>query len=204
MEPMTASKKCCGFSLLEMLIVLTLISLVVCISTANLLGAQRQRDFEGFAREVVALLQTCRWKAMNERSYAGAIVTEQDDVHYVSLYLDGNGNGIRTADVLSGKDSRFRGPFRMNKVSGDIGTGVLNATIPQLPPKKGFLDPTDPVQFGKSNIISFSPKGDSSSGTLFLSCRSQSQMFAVVIYGATARLRLWKYSNHGWQMVEDS
>ena len=203
MNPMIPYKKGYGFSLLEMLIVLTLISLLVCVSTSNLMGAQRQKDFEEFAREVVALLEACRWKAMNERSYAGAIVTEQANVRYVSLYLDGNGNGIRTADVLSGKDSKFRGPFRMDK-SGDIGTGVLNASIPQLPPKKGYLDPSDPVQFGKSSIISFSPRGDSSSGTLYLSCRSQSQMFAVVVYGATARLRLWKYSNHGWQMVEDS
>src|SRR4030095_2603416 len=128
-----------------------------------------------FAREVVALLETCRWKAMNERSYAGAIVTEQANVHYVSLYLDGNGNGIRTADVLSGKDTKFRGPFRMDKVSGAIGTAILNASLPELPPKKGYLDPAEPIQFGKSNIISFSPKGDSSSGTLFLSCRSQDQ-----------------------------
>jgi prepilin-type N-terminal cleavage/methylation domain-containing protein len=203
MNPTIPYKKGHGFSLLEMLIVLTLISLLVCVSTSNLMGAQRQKDFEEFAREVVALLEACRWKAMNERSYAGAIVTEQANVRYVSLYLDGNGNGIRTADVLSGKDSKFRGPFRMDK-SGDIGTGVLNASIPQLPPKKGYLDPNDPVQFGKSSIISFSPRGDSSSGTLYLSCRSQSQMFAVVVYGATARLRLWKFSNHGWQMVEDS
>ncbi len=168
------------------------------------MGAQRQRDFEQFARELVALLETCRWKALNERSYAGVIIEERESSHFLSLYLDGNRNGIRTADALSGKDYRFRGPVRMDKDSHDIGTGILNATIPQLPPKKGFLNPADPVQFGKSNIISFSPKGDSSSGTLYLACRSQKQMFAVVIYGATARLRLWKYSNHEWQMVEDS
>jgi hypothetical protein len=92
----------------------------------------------------------------------------------------------------------------MNKASGDIAAGILSASIPQIPPKKGFLNPVDPVQFGKSNIISFSPNGDSSSGTLYLSCRSQQQMFAIVLYGATSRLRLWKFGNHGWQMVEDS
>jgi prepilin-type N-terminal cleavage/methylation domain-containing protein len=193
-----------GFSLLELLVVLAVVSLIVCLNTTDLLGAQRQRDFEQFAREMVALLETCRWKALNERSYAGAIVEEQENVRYVSLYLDGNGNGIRTADVQAGKDYRFRGPVRMEKGSQDIATGILNESIPELPPKKGFLNPDDPVQFGKSNIISFSPKGDSSSGTLYLACRSQQQMFAVVIYGATARLRLWKYSNHEWQMVEDS
>jgi prepilin-type N-terminal cleavage/methylation domain-containing protein len=195
---------CAGFSLIELVIVLGLIAIFVLISTANLMGAQRQRDFENFAREMVVLLQTCRWKALNERSYAGAIVQEQQDGRYVSLYLDGNGNGIRSADVLAGKDPLFRGPIRMNKASGDIAAGILSASIPQIPPKKGFLNPVDPVQFGKSNIISFSPNGDSSSGTLYLSCRSQQQMFAIVLYGATSRLRLWKFGNHGWQMVEDS
>jgi hypothetical protein len=189
---------------MEVLIVLALIALFVCVSTTDLLGAQRQRDFEHFAREVLALLESCRWKAVNERSYAGAIIDQDADRHRVSLYLDGNGNGIRSAETESGKDPYFRGPFHLYKASGDIGAGILSDSIPQIPPRKGFLNADDPIQFGKSNIISFSPKGDSSSGTLYLACRSQQQMFAIVVYGATARFRLWKYSNQKWQMVEDS
>ena len=204
MKALSANENCRGFSLAEVLIVLTLIALFVCVTTTDLLGAQRQRDFEHFAREMLALLESCRWKAVNERTYAGAIVEDVESIYKVSLYLDGNGNGIHTADVQSGKDSKFRGPFPLNKASGDIGTGILNDSIPQIPPKKGFLIQNDPVQFGKSNIISFSPMGDSSSGTLYLACRSQQQMFAIVVYGATSRFRLWKYSNYGWQMVEDS
>jgi prepilin-type N-terminal cleavage/methylation domain-containing protein len=194
-----------GFSLVELLIVLALIALFVCITTTDLMGAQRQRDFEHFAREMLGLLESCRWKAMNERSYSGAIFhLDENHLQNLSLYLDGNANGIRTADVEAGKDLRFRGPLLLSKASGDIGAGILNDSIPQIPPKKGFLNPADPVQFGKSNIVSFSPKGDSSSGTLYLACRSQQQMFAIVVYGATARFRLWKFSNLEWQMVEDS
>ena len=192
-----------GFSLAELLIVLSLIGIFVLFYTSNLSGSQRQQEFENFAREVFQLLEMCRWKALNQRVYAGAFLQESGNVYYASLHLDGNGNGIRTAEVQSGTDFSVYGPVRLQKASGDIHPGILSS-IPEIPPGTGWLQGgSDPVKFGKSNIISFSPNGDSSSGTLYLACGSQQQMFAVVVYGATARMTLWKYNNNKWQMVGD-
>ncbi len=194
-----------GFSVLELLVVLALIGLLVMIASPDLRGAERQREFENFARETVYLVEKCRWKAMNERTYAGIVFEKSGDLYAASLYTDGNGNGIRIADVQSGKDPAFYRTVILQRASGDIAAGILqNPAVAQIPPKTGTIDDAeDPVKFGKSDILSFSPNGDSSSGTLYLACRSQRQMYALVIYGATARLTLWKYSNFQWQTVGD-
>jgi prepilin-type N-terminal cleavage/methylation domain-containing protein len=195
-----------GYSFIEVLIVMALIGMMLLIwGGASLRATERQRDFDNFRREVVYALQRCRWKAMNERSYAGTVVEKVNGNYVADFYLDGNRNGIRLADIQSGVDATFLRSYELFKVQGDIAAGILqDEPVPEIPPKTGVLDPSgDPVKFGRSDIISFSPNGDSSSGTLYLSCRSQHQMFALVLYGATARLTVWKYSNHQWQMVGD-
>lgn len=192
-----------GHSLLELLVVLALIGMMVFLWTGDLRSTERQRDFDLFAKEVFSMLETCRWKALNERVYAGAIINRTNNVYEMSFYLDGNSNGIRQNDILVKTDLPFRSTLRLERASGDLAPALLNPPAPQIPPKKGLLDDGDPVKFGKSNIISFSPNGDSSSGTLYLACRSQTQMYAIVLYGATARISLWKFSNDQWQMVGD-
>ena len=195
-----------GYSFIEVLIVMALIGMMLLIwAGSSLRAAERQRGFDNFRREIVYALERCRWKAMNERSYAGAMVEKINGTYVANFYLDGNRNGIRLADIQSGVDALFLRSYELSKEKGDIAAGILQSEpVPEIPPKTGVLDPSgDPVKFGRSDIISFSPNGDSSSGTLYLSCPSQHQMFALVLYGATARLTVWKYSNHQWQMVGD-
>jgi prepilin-type N-terminal cleavage/methylation domain-containing protein len=197
-------KGCAGFSLPELLVVIALVGIFLMVAAVDLSSSVRRKDFENFAQEVVELMERCRWKALNERRYAGLIFENQDDSFQVSLYQDRNGNGIRTEDVRNGDDVRIYGPVNLIRSSGDLQVGILNSGIPQIPPRAGVIDrPEDPIKFGRADIISFSPMGDSSSGTLYLACRSQKQMYGIVVYGATARLTLWRFSNHQWQMVGD-
>jgi hypothetical protein len=48
------------------------------------------------------------------------------------------------------------------------------------------------VQFGRSTICSFSPLGESSSGTIYLTARGR-DLWAVRVYGATAKIRILRY-----------
>lgn len=191
-----------GFSLVEMLAAMALLAVLLLFMASDLRGAERRLDFEFFAREVIRLLEVCRWKAINQRCYAGIWLHNLENTYYASLYQDGNANGIRLGDIRDGKDSCFQGPVRLERSSADIVVGILQTEVPQIPPRTGLLD-SDPIKFGRSDIISFSPNGDSSSGTLYLACHSQKQMYAIVVFGPTARWTLWKYSNQQWQMVED-
>jgi prepilin-type N-terminal cleavage/methylation domain-containing protein len=193
-----------GSTLLELLIVLALIGIFLLALSADLSGSVRRKDFELFAREVTVLMERSRWKALNERRNAGVVFGIQNGIYQAAIHVDGNNNGIRTAEVRTGIDPIIDPPVFLTRSSGDIHAGILSSTIPQIPPRPGFIDqPDDPVKFGRSDIVSFSPMGDSSSGTLYLACKSQKQMYAIVLFGATARISIWRFSNYQWQMVGD-
>jgi hypothetical protein len=50
----------------------------------------------------------------------------------------------------------------------------------------------DPIRFGRGDLVAFSPLGSSSSGTIYLT-DGRSELWAVVLYGATARVRVWRF-----------
>jgi type II secretory pathway pseudopilin PulG len=202
---MLVSKKSqSGASLLELLLVLALIGIFLIALSADLSGSVRKKDFELFARELTLMMERSRWKALNERRYSGIVFSFRNGSYQAALHADGNNNGIRTAEVNSGIDPLIEPPLRLTRSSDDIHAGILNSTIPQIPPRIGFIpQPNDPIKFGRSDIVSFSPMGDSSSGTLYLACVSQKQMYGIVVYGATARMSVWRFSNYQWQMVGD-
>ena len=191
-----------GFSFLELLVVLALVGLMILLGTLNLNPLMKEQSFDRLVREIVHWLELCRWKAVNERIYVGACVEPIQQKLHLSFYQDGNENGIRISDIQDGTDHKFRAPVSLQENSGDIEPAILPGT-PEIPPKTGVLNTSDPIRFGKSSIISFSPEGDSSSGTLYLSCHSANLMYAIVLYGPTARIRIWKSKNFQWQMVVD-
>ena len=107
---------------------------------------------------------------------------------------DGNGNGLRTSEVRSGTDETLSGPHRLEDHMPGVGLGFpAGCSIPGIPPRRGIIeDLADPVKFGRSNLISFSPLGSSSSGTLYVSDRSH-KLYGVVLFGPTARVRVWRF-----------
>src|SRR5687767_9041614 len=142
-----------GMSLLEMLVVLGLIGIFVVVTTGNLTATQRRLDFDHFAREIVSSLEKCRWKAFQERCYTGILIDQKADHYEFSFFLDGNRNGIRTHDIRQGLDPAIYRPIPVQRASRDIEAGVLKAGAPEIPPKTGRLDVSDPIKFGKSSII---------------------------------------------------
>jgi Tfp pilus assembly protein FimT len=193
-----------GATLLELLSVLALIGIFLIALSADLSGSVRKKDFELFAREVTLMMERSRWKALNERRYSGIVFRFRNGSYQAALHADGNNNGIRTAEVNSGIDPLVEPPIRLTRSADDIHAGILSSSIPQIPPRTGVItQPHDPIKFGPSDIVSFSPMGDSSSGTLYLACISQKQMYGIVVYGATARMTVWRFSNYQWQMVGD-
>ncbi len=63
-----------------------------------------------------------------------------------------------------------------------------------IPPQRGVLATGDPVRFGRSDLISFSPRGRSSSGTLFLT-DGRHRLYGVRLYGAATRIRVWRWDD---------
>jgi Tfp pilus assembly protein FimT len=99
----------------------------------------------------------------------------------IAIYQDGNQNGVRTADINRQIDRQLEPPVRLS----DNFPGVAFALTPDMPG-------SDPIQLGSSNILSFSPNGTATSGTVYIRSRDGTQ-WAVRVLGATGRTRVLRY-----------
>jgi prepilin-type N-terminal cleavage/methylation domain-containing protein len=182
-----------GFSLVELLAALTLLGLVAMLgfpAAADRLAASRA---SAAAREMALLLQSLRWRAVASSASHGVLFVQDGSGWSWLLVRDANGNGLSTAEVRSGIDLTLSGPQRFDDVVGGIGPGFPPARrIPNVPPRAGTIaNLADPVQFGASNLVSFSPLGSASSGTLYLT-DGRHALRAVVLFGPTGRVRVWR------------
>jgi type II secretory pathway pseudopilin PulG len=182
-----------GWSLPELLAALIVLGLVVAIcapATAEMMAEARAA---AAAREVAATLQAMRWRAVSTHRTHGLFFRLDARGWHWFVVRDGNGNGLRTAEVRDGTDPTLSGPHRIEDRVEGLQVGFPPALeIPAIPPRSGSIpDLGDPVKFGNSNLIAFSPLGTASSGTLYLTDRRYA-LRAVVLFGPTVRIRVWR------------
>lgn len=190
-----------GFSLPEVLLGLALLGILITISVPLVADTVARERLHAAGWETAILLRGLRQQSVSERTGFGLRFVRSGGSWSYCLYRDGNGNGIRTADILSGKDPLVRGPENPGMQHEGIRFGLPEGQIPQVPPGSGpILDPSDPVKFGGSDIIGFSPSGSISSGTLYLT--DGRRVLAVVVYGPTGRIRSFRFDPEaGWRQV---
>ena len=190
-----------GFSLLEVLACLALLGILVAASVPLLAETVARERLRAAGWETALLMRGLRQRAVTQRFGFGLRFVRSGGAWSYSLYRDGNGNGIRTADILAGKDPLLLGPEEPGMRHEGIRFGLPGTAVPQIPPGTGpITDPSDPVKFGGSDIISFSPSGSISGGTLYLT--NGRRVMAVVVYGPTGRIRAFRFDpGPGWRQA---
>jgi type II secretory pathway pseudopilin PulG len=147
------------------------------------------------ARHLAVTLRALRWKAVAQARGHGLYFVEDRRGWCWYEVRDGNGNGLRTAEVSDGTDPTLAGPLRLEDVASGVGLGLpVGEAIPRIPPASGWIDDfADPIRIGNTNLLAFSPFGTSSGGTLYLTDGAK-RLYAVVLYGRTAKIRVWRYA----------
>ncbi len=140
------------------------------------------------ARYVAGQIVSNRMDAVN-RSRAVALRFEASTPDYrVTRYVDGNGNGVYATEIARGIDRVDGAPRRI----GDDFPSVRFALADGLPDVDGIRGTgTDGVRIGVAKILTMSPDGTATSGTLYLHGRRA--QYAVRVLGATGRTRVLKY-----------
>jgi type II secretory pathway pseudopilin PulG len=187
-----------GWSLVELVMVIG-VSLVVgalaSVAFAPLGDAARAA---GAARGLAALIQRERFEAMRTGRVCGFHFDDDGAAIGFARVADGNGNGLRSAEIADGTDP-VRGPRQR---LSDTFAGVRFAIVDTLPAIDGGPDldaGADPVRIG-SSILALSPTGSATSGTLYLASRDRRQ-FAVRVLGATGRVRIFEFDRDSARWV---
>lgn len=113
-----------------------------------------------------------------------------------SIYSDGNGNGVRSRDIRRGVDRLVEGPFPLTGGAPGVRVG-FNPGVPAPPPARGVLE-GDPIRFGRSDMLSFSPLGTATPGTFYLA--GDGAQAAVRVTGGSARVRLMIWRGDPWRV----
>jgi prepilin-type N-terminal cleavage/methylation domain-containing protein len=185
-----------GFSLVEALVVVAVLATAVAVgfpwfrawsAEAHLLGAGQAFRSEFRKARSLAVLYN-RYTAIRfERRLEG-------DAY--AVYVDGNDNGVRSVDIRSGIDRLVAGPFPLTAGAPGVRVG-FNPGTPAVPPARGTLE-GDPIRFGRSDILSFSPLGTATPGTFYLA--GDGIQAAVRVTGGSARVRLMIWRGDPWRV----
>ena len=177
-----------GVSLLEVLFALATTVTVGALAMAFTSSAIDELRTAVAARYVAGRIGSTRIDAVR-RSSAVALRFEAVDSDYMyAPYEDGNGNGVRTAEIREGID-RPLGPFER---LGDRFPGVRFELLPGLPDADGQTGTgTDGIRIGSARILTMSADGTATSGTLYI--RGRRGQYAVRVLGVTGRTRMLQY-----------
>lgn len=181
-----------GYSLVELLTALAILGCIALVSIPAFASMRRRSAVRLASYELRSIFHQTRSRAIARNANAGVRFSLLSGKWHFAVYDDGDGDGVLTEDINRGTD-RLAVPPRVVLRETTLATiGVLAQMITD--PDGDRLFPTSsPVVFGTSKICSFSPLGESTSGTIYLTDRG-SELYAVRVYGATAKMRLLRYN----------
>jgi type II secretory pathway pseudopilin PulG len=183
-----------GTSLLELLVVLLILGLVAVLSVPALSDLLAEEGLATATREVSAILNAARARAIFQGVEVGVKWISSGGDLVLSVYQDGNGDGVTTADIRRGVDRLVAGPYWLRGKYPGISFSFVPGFNDLDPSGAPIGDLTDPLRFGRSDICSFSPLGKASPGSVYLSDRKRRQA-AVRVTPANAKIQSFTW--HG-------
>ena len=142
----------------------------------------------GAARYVASRVMLARALAV-QRSAAVALRFESDSRGFrFATFQDGNHNGVRSIDIDVNIDRQIEAPVRLPDQFPGVDFGL------NVDGQSG-----NPIQLGGTTLLTFTPAGTATSGSLYLRGHNGVQ-YAVRVLGATGRTRMQRYDErqHAW------
>jgi type II secretory pathway pseudopilin PulG len=189
MDGRTRQGATAGWSLVELLIVLGASLVIAGWALAGLSAMAADARATGAARHLVARLRQERLEAVRTGRTCGLRFRDGGGEVVFDVVSDGNGNGLRSAEIETGVDVTHGAPVRLADAFAGARFAIVEA-VPSIDGGPGLPAGADPIRLG-STVLAFSPSGGSTSGTLYLASADRRQ-FAIRILGATGRIRLYE------------
>ena len=178
-----------GFTAVELLLglalVATLAGIAIPLATAGLDEIRTAAAAQYLAGRIVE----ARVDALRRSARVGLRFEPAGASYVIATYVDGNQNGIRTSEIADGTDPRLSRGERLDHHFAAV-RFALAAGVPDLDGLRQAAE-SDGVRLGAARILTLSPDGTATSGTLYL--RGARGQYAVRVLGATARTRTFKY-----------
>lgn len=182
-----------GHTLIELLAAASVLLVILAAAVPAMTRAAAEARTRGAAFYVASRITMLRTRAVNRSSYIALRFEPQGTSWSFREFGDGDWDGVRSADIASGRDYPIGDPEQIGSRFPGVSFG-FPAGCPLIdgqPVSSGMT----PVRIGSARMISFSPAGTATSGSLYLSGRG-STGYAVVVLGATGRTRVLRCMPH--------
>ncbi len=183
-----------GYSLMELLVVGAIFLIVIALGVPPLYNWFGGLRVGLAAAEVAGALQMARlYAARSSVNVAVKFRVEGNgDVSY-ALYRDGDGDGVRNRDIDDGTDPVERAPHLLAR----LGKGIHFGFPPGHPPRdpgtgRRMTRLHDPIRFNNSDLASFSSRGTSTPGTVYLT-DGRRHLAAVRVNNRAGKVTILRY-----------
>ena len=186
-QPATSS----GYTLIEILTVIVIMGTIFVIVVPAFAEMRRRMALRAASSELRAIFHLARMRAITRGRNCGLKFATTSGQWRFAIYDDGDGDGVRNDDIAKGIDKLVHPPRVILRESRIVTIGLLSEKIKD--PDGDPLPPTkSPVHFNSSAICSFSPLGESTPGTIYITDRNRG-LWCVRVYGASAKVRTLRW-----------
>ena len=177
-----------GYSLTELLIVVAIIGLMAAVTLPNFQKMRGRIALRSAAGELRSIFHLTRMRAIASNRNTGLKFVMLAGQWHFATYEDGDRDGVRNDDISKGIDKLIAPPRMVFSQSRLVTIGLIE--IPVKDPDGDAVK--SPVAFNNSAICSFSPIGESTPGTIYLT-DNDGDLWCVRVYGASAKIRTLRY-----------
>ena len=177
-----------GAALIDIVVATSLIVVMAAIAVPVLGGTiERERTVVG-AQYLAGQLLRARLESLKRARSVAVRLEVVGDRTTLRLFADGNGNGVLQRDIDRGIDPPLTPPGWLDDQARDISLRV-NQAITDVAGGAPIAPGDDPLRIGNTALLTFSPLGSATSGTLYIAARRGPQL-AIRVFGATGRVRV--------------
>ena len=178
--------------MIELVVVTSVITILGGVAAAHVLSAADHSRGYAAARFLAGRMALARTQAVARGAAVGLRFTQDPRGVAFAVFQDRNGNGIRTVDIETGIDRQVEPSTSLFEQFPGVDIGLAaNSTG------------TSALQIGNTALLTFTPRGTATSGTIYIRDQRGSQ-WAVRVLGATGRTRVLRYDTRtgGWVVAQ--
>lgn len=180
-----------GYTLIELAVAAALCSTMAAMAVPVIGGTlDRERTIIG-TQALAGQLQRARLESLKRARAVGVRLEIAGTRTSLQLFMDGDGDGVRQADIDAGVDAALSPLEYLDHRSRGISLRI-NQPIVDAGGTSELQAGDDPLRIGNTALLVFSPHGSATSGTMYVAGDRGPQM-AVRVFGATGRIRVLTY-----------